>query len=222
MNSYDLSRNFWNWAFDNPEKVSPNHSAIYFFAIEHCNRLGGRSKFGFPSQMVMDAIGIKKHSTYIRYFRDLVDWGFFILIQEAKNQYSSNIISFTNALPKKGEALDKAIMNHRDRHRDKQKEYNKTTKQLNNKTTEDFNIFWDSFHEITGKRKTDKTPTFNYWKKLSEEERNLAMQNIKAYFDSVREKKYVKKARTYLADKNFNDEFKPARVIVPIDESNVW
>jgi hypothetical protein len=41
MNGYDLSRNFFDWCFENPEKVSPNHSAIYFFAIEHCNRWGG-------------------------------------------------------------------------------------------------------------------------------------------------------------------------------------
>jgi hypothetical protein len=112
MNSYDLSRNWFNWAFDNPEKISPNHAAIYFFAVEHNNRLGWRKKFGFPSQMAMDAIGIKKHSTYIRYFNDLVDFGFFKLIQKSKNQYSSNIISLVNAIPKKGEALDKAIIKH--------------------------------------------------------------------------------------------------------------
>lgn len=125
MNSYDLSRNFWNWAFDNPEKISPNHAAVYFFAVEHCNRLGWKKKFGFPSQMTMDAIGIKKHSTYIRYFNDLIEFGFFELIQKSSNQYSSNIISLTIATPKKGEAMDKAIVNHVA----KQKEYKQTSKQ---------------------------------------------------------------------------------------------
>lgn len=112
MDSYSLTRNFWNWAFDNPEIISPNHAAIYMFSIEHCNRLGWKKKFGLPSQMVMDAIGIKKHSTYIRYFNDLVEFGFFELVQKSKNQYSSNIISLIVALPKKGEALDKAILKH--------------------------------------------------------------------------------------------------------------
>lgn len=112
MNSYDLSRNFWNWAFDNPELISPNHAAIYFFAIEHCNRLGWKKKFGFPSQMTMDAIGIKKHQTYIKYFNDLVEYGFFKMIQKSKNQYSANIISLMYAMPKKGKALDKAIITH--------------------------------------------------------------------------------------------------------------
>lgn len=112
MNGYELSRGFFNWCFENPEKVSPNHIAIYFFAIEHCNRLGWKQKFGFPTQMAMDAIGIKKHQTYIRYFNDLVDWKFFILVQKSQNQYSSNIISINTAIPKNGKAMDKANINH--------------------------------------------------------------------------------------------------------------
>ena len=113
LNTYELSRNFWNWAFDNPEKIKPNHSAIYFFAIEHCNRLGGKIKFGFPSLMTMEAIGIKKHQTYSRYFNELIEYEFFELIERSKNQYSANIISIIHAKPKKGKALDKAFIKHR-------------------------------------------------------------------------------------------------------------
>ena len=40
LNVYDLSRNFWDFAFENPSKIKPTHCALYFFAIEHCNRLG--------------------------------------------------------------------------------------------------------------------------------------------------------------------------------------
>lgn len=112
MDIYSLSRNFWDFAFENPEKISPNHAAIYFFAIEHCNRLGWKEKFGIPSQMTMDAIGIKKHQTYIKYFEDLCEWGFFKLVQKSKNQYSANIISLISAMPKNGKALDKAIIKH--------------------------------------------------------------------------------------------------------------
>lgn len=111
MNGYELSRAWFDFCFENPEKINPAHSAIYLFAIEHCNRLGWKEKFGFPSQMTMDALGIKKHQTYIKYFNDIVNWGFFKLIQKSKNQYSSNIISL-NANTKKGKALDKAIIKH--------------------------------------------------------------------------------------------------------------
>ncbi len=113
LNGYELSRNWFDFAFENPEKISPNHAAIYFFAIEHCNRLGWKRKFGFPTQMAMDALGIKKHQTYIRYFNDLCEWGFFDLIQKSQNQYSANIISLISANPKNGKALDKAIITHR-------------------------------------------------------------------------------------------------------------
>ena len=112
MNGYELSRNWFDWSFENPEKINPNHSALYFFCIEHCNRLGWKEKFGFPTQMVMEAIGIKKHQTYIKYFEDLCEWNFFKLIQKSKNQYSANIISLVYAMPKKDKAIDKAFINH--------------------------------------------------------------------------------------------------------------
>ena len=64
MTSYELSRSWFDFCFENPEKIRPIHTAIYFFAIEHCNRLGWKEKFGFPSQMVMEAIGVKNWRTY--------------------------------------------------------------------------------------------------------------------------------------------------------------
>lgn len=108
LNGYTLSRNWFDWAFENPEKINPSHSAIYFFAIEHCNRLGWKEKFRFPTQMAMDALGIKNHSTYIKYFNELVEWGFINLIEKSKNQYSANIISLMSAVPKNNKALSRA------------------------------------------------------------------------------------------------------------------
>lgn len=112
MNSYELSRNYFDWCFDNPEKITPSHTAIYFFAIEHCNRLGWKEKFGLPSQMVMDAIGIKNWRTYIKAFNDLTEWGFFELVEKSKNQYSSNIIAIVKNTKATTKALDKAMQMH--------------------------------------------------------------------------------------------------------------
>jgi hypothetical protein len=112
MNGYELSRNWFDWAFENPELVNPNHTAIYFYVIDQCNRLGWKDKFGLPSQMAMDALGIKKHETFFRYFNDLVDWGFIGIVQKSKNQYTANIITLKSAIPKKGTALEKAILGH--------------------------------------------------------------------------------------------------------------
>ena len=112
MNSYELSRAWFNFCFDNPEKIKPSHSAIYFFAIEHCNRLGWKEKFGFPSQMVMEAIGIKNWRTYSKSLNDIVEFGFIEMIEVSKNQYSSNIIAIVKNTKAHTKALDKALSKH--------------------------------------------------------------------------------------------------------------
>ena len=135
MNVYDLSRDFWDFAFENPDKIKPNHCAVYFFSIEHCNRLGWKKKFGFPTTMVMDAIGIKSYNTYISTLNDLVDFGFIEMIEKSKNQYSANIIAiskFNKALDK---ALDKALIKHGAKQSTKQVEsIHSVDKQINNST----------------------------------------------------------------------------------------
>jgi len=116
MNSYDLSRNFCNWAFENPDKVKPIHYAIFYFAIEHCNRLGWKDKFGLPSQMVMEAIGVKNWRTYASGLHELVEFGFIEMVEISKNQYSSNIIAIVKNTKAPTKALDKALSKHSTKH----------------------------------------------------------------------------------------------------------
>ncbi len=71
-----------------------------------------------------------------------------------------------------------------------------------------FNGFWEKYHSLTGKPKTDKEATFNHWKKLKETEQKKAIEMIYPYSQTETDPKYLKKARTYLSDKNFNDQFK--------------
>lgn len=112
MNSYELSRNFFDWSFENPHKVTPNHIALFFFSIEHCNRLGWKQNFGLPTTMAKEAIGIRSYNTYIKTLNDLVDFGFIIMIEKSKNQYSSNIIALSNFNKAHDKALDKAMIKH--------------------------------------------------------------------------------------------------------------
>jgi hypothetical protein len=70
-----------------------------------------------------------------------------------------------------------------------------------------FDQFWIKYHELSGKPKTDRAAAEKKWSKLSEVERTNAIENIVPYVKSISEKKYIKKARTYLEDRNFNDEF---------------
>lgn len=142
MNSYELSRAFIDYAFDNPDKINPTHYAIYFFAIEHCNRLGWKRKFGLPSQMVMEAIGVKNWRTYIKCFNDLVEFGFIEVIEKSKNQYSSNIIAIVKNTKATTKALDKALQKHSTKQGKSivsiDKQINK--EQINNITTEPTNF----------------------------------------------------------------------------------
>jgi hypothetical protein len=112
MDIFKLNRYFWDYAFENPEKIKPNHCAIYYFALEHCNRLGWKKKFGFPTSMVLEATGIKSYSVFKKTFDELVLFEFFEVIEYSKNQYSSNIIALKENYKALNKALDKASIKH--------------------------------------------------------------------------------------------------------------
>ena len=121
ISGYELSRAWFDFSFTNPELINPNHSALYFFAIEHCNRLGWKDKFGLPTTMAMEAIGIKSYKTYKKTLTDLIEWGFIVMVQKSTNQYSSNIIALVKNTKAHAKAMDKAMA--------KQRQYIKTIEQ---------------------------------------------------------------------------------------------
>lgn len=124
ITGYELSRMWFNWCFENPDLITGNHTALYFFCIEHCNRLGWKSKFGLPTEMAKEAIGIKSYNTYIKCLTDLVDWGFIKMVERSKNQFSSNIIALSKNDKATNKALDKASVKHLTKQLPKQGESN--------------------------------------------------------------------------------------------------
>jgi len=76
------------------------------------------------------------------------------------------------------------------------------------KDIKQFDTFWNDYHAITKLSKSDKEPTKKHWDKLTNKEKEIAILHIQKFYDSLKDKNYCKKARTYLSDKNFNDEFK--------------
>lgn len=70
-----------------------------------------------------------------------------------------------------------------------------------------FEDFWTAWHEITKQPKTDKVAAEKHWRRLKNKEKQLAIRQIENYYKSLSDKRFCKKARTYLADKNFYDEF---------------
>lgn len=112
MTGYELSRNWFDWAFENPDLNSPTHTATYMWIIDKWNRSGQVKKLVLPSSESMAAIGVKSYNTYIKVLQDLISYGFIEMVQKSKNQYTANIIAiseFNKALDK---ALDKAMIKH--------------------------------------------------------------------------------------------------------------
>lgn len=112
MDHFKLLRDFWDFAFENPEKISPNHCALYGFIVNHSNRLGQKKKLGLPTQMAKEAIGMKSYKTYSATLNDLIVWGFVEMLQKSTNQYSSNIVALVNFTEATTKALDKAMLMH--------------------------------------------------------------------------------------------------------------
>ena len=92
MSIFELIKNFYRWAEENPEKVKPYHWAIYMVAVEKCNQLGWKEKFGLPTYHAMEITGISSRRTYYKGLNELIDFGFLKIIQKAKNQHQSAVV----------------------------------------------------------------------------------------------------------------------------------
>lgn len=156
MNSYELSARFFDWSFENPDKVNPNHIALYFFIIEHCNRLGWKDKFGLPTEMTKEAIGIKSYKTYQKTLNDLIEFGFISMVTKSKNQYSSNIIALVKNTKPRNKARTKALLNHMPKQVESKESIDKPINQepINRLSNNDaFDVFWDKYPVKVAKQK---------------------------------------------------------------------
>lgn len=90
---------------------------------------------------------------------------------------------------------------------DQQTTTNKNDKNI--RTKEEYTLFdefWIAYHDATKKPKEDKEGAKKYWKKLTKEEKQKAIDMIMPYSKTT-ETKYLKMARRYLENKSFNNEF---------------
>lgn len=205
MNIFELNRTFWDFAFSNPEKIKPNHCAIYYFALEHCNRLGWKQKFGFPTSMVLEATGIKSYSVYKKTFDELVEYGFFEVIEYSKNQYSSNIIALKENYKAPIKALDNAFIKHSSK---QDESISQSTDSINiqdtiNKNTIElsFEKFWDMYQKKEGKSKC-----LSKFEKLKQTEIEKIFETLPTYIKNTPDVKYRKNPLTYLNGKHWEDE----------------
>jgi hypothetical protein len=208
INGYQLSRYFWDYAFENTGKIKPIHVSIYFFAMEHCNRLGWKRQFGLPTSMVLEAISVKSYSVYKSAFDDLVKFGLFEVIQYSKNQYSSNIIALKENNKANKKALDKALMEHGTEQRRSTIQSNVSIdKQLNKEQItmgpieEEFDRFWNLYA-----KKVDRPKCLNKWKSLKDLDKQKIFETLPKYVDSTPELKFRKNPSTYLNNRSWENE----------------
>lgn len=208
MNSYELSKQWFDFCFENPEKIKPNHTALYFFAIEHCNRLGWKEKFGFPTEMAKDAIGIKNYKTYSNTLNDLVKWKFIKMIEKSKNQYSANIIALVKNTKAHTKALSKARLKHGLKQVqsivsiDKPNNKEPNNKEPNNKEcVYSFKDFWNDYEKKIGLNKSK--PKFEI---LSDKNKLLIKDYLPKYKAAQPNKKFRKNPEVFLNNESWNDE----------------
>jgi len=122
-----------------------------------------------------------------------------------KNRAHNSVIQILNKnnLLKENKPLTSPLKGAKDKDKDMVKDKDKDKESL-------FNDFWGKYHTTTNQPKTDREPALKYWNKLPVEEMQKAINNISLYYTSLPDSgkgKFPKKARTYLSDKNYNDEY---------------
>ena len=138
MTGYELTRNWYNYKFENVGKVKSIHSDLYFYIIDLWNRLGQKENFGLPTSVTMELMGIGSYNTYKKALQDLIDFGFIKVVQESANQYQSKIIAISNIDKATDKSLDKAHTKATDKSLDKasdtiiEQRNKETKKQINN------------------------------------------------------------------------------------------
>lgn len=203
FNSYELSRNWFDWCFENPDKINSNHTALYFFIIEHCNRLGWKEKFGLPTTMSMDALGIKNYKTYAKTFDSLVEWGFIKLVEKSKNQWSATVIALVKNTKANTKALSKASLTHSLKQVQSTASIDKPINLLTNKPINiEFELFWNTYDKKVG----DKNKVESKWNKLKDEERQKIIDTLPNFLNSISDKQFLPYPVTYLNQKRWNDE----------------
>lgn len=119
VSGYKYSRAWFDFAFENVDKVTASHGILFLWLVEINNRLGWVENFQITAKECQQGMSCKSYNTYKKCFNDLVEWGFIKVVKQSVNQYQCNVIAlskFDNPLDK---ALDKALNKAQDKALDK-------------------------------------------------------------------------------------------------------
>lgn len=189
--SFKMLRNFFNWSYENPEIINPNITSIYVFILDHHSRLGFKEKFGLPTTMTMEAVGIHNYKTYKKAIDILVEYGFIEVVEWSKNQYSSNVVALVKNTKAHTKALSKASTKHSTKHVESIASIDKL-KNLRTKEyisfSEKFELVWSNYGKIGSKKKA-----YQIWEKMDEQKRANIEMSIAGYKNSLAKTGYAPK-----------------------------
>ncbi|RKD18993.1 hypothetical protein BCY91_14040 [Pelobium manganitolerans] len=233
ITGYQLSRAWFDFAFENQGKVTGNHCAMLMWFIELNNRMGWVKEFGIPRDQTMAAVGISSYNTYKKVFNDLVAWGFVNVVRESRNQFTANVIALSKidkadkiALSKIDKPLDKALKSLVTKQVNSTVALNKplnkeTSKPLNKETlstgaekksapemfpSEELGISFKSFWDAYDKKVGKVEKLQKKWENLKVSEKQAVMAYVPKYKLAQPNKQYRKNPETFLNNRGWEDE----------------
>ena len=202
INWYTLSRQWFDFSFENPDKVNCSHTALYFYIIDKWNRFWQKEKFWLPSLFTMEALWIKSKNTYSKIFNDLVEFWFIKIIQKSVNQNSSTVISINSAISKNKSALDIALIQHLGQQEDSTVPIDKQVNKWTNNYIVDIEKIYNYWQLLKQKDTLWKTN-----RKLDNKIQTILIKIIKTYSKEDIEiwiKNYLKEIQTRRKDNEYS------------------
>ena len=99
---FDYFNYFYQWIDENPDKVDPYITAVYFALLNRANKSGWKDKFAIILIDLQETCGINSRTTMLKTLDRLEEFGFLQTVSKTTNQYKNRVI----CLPLNGKHLE--------------------------------------------------------------------------------------------------------------------
>lgn len=227
---YYFTNKWFEFSFQNPDKISPTHTAMYLWFVQLNNKLQWVEKFASPASQTMQAIGLKSYNTYKKIFDELIGFGFIKVITESRNQYTAVIIAlskFDEAQHKANGKAKKVLPQKMIEHNQKQSEPTihsidsiiKQETDINLETIKTQTLFgeseakiiklkihFDEFWNLYDHKKGDKKAATKKWDALTHETQKKIIELLPKFILTISDKQYQPYPTSFLNQERWNDD----------------
>ena len=223
MNGYELTRDWFDFRFENPDKCKPIHTELYIYLVDQWNRLGQVNKFGLPTQYTMQVLNINSYNTFKSALDSLIEFGFIKVVSESKNQHQSRVIALSNNDKANSKALNKANANalYKALYEATDtiiEQKNKRTKEKDEREKKEilFEKFWNLYN-----KKVERKSCLAKFIKLDFETIDKIINAVPKYVMLSTDIKYRKNPETWLNGECWNDEI-PSDTTITNNNTTKW